>query len=71
MTMPDSAPTPAAAPDDALFQVGDQQPAPLDHIARVNPDLSAEDKLRLSELRVGKAIELTQDGRTARVRRTR
>jgi hypothetical protein len=71
--MPTITPTAAAPelPDDALFQVGDQQPVPLEHLARVNPDLVAEDKLRLSELRVGKAVELAQGGRVVRVRRTR
>jgi hypothetical protein len=71
--MPTNTPTSATPqlPADALFQVGDQQPVPLEHLAHVNPDLVAEDKVRLSELRVGKALELAQDGRVVRVRRTR
>ena len=58
-------------PDDALFQVGDQQPVPLAHLERVNPELAAEDKLVLQALAVGKSARFTFEGRTASVRRTR
>jgi hypothetical protein len=64
---------PSQLPADALFRVGDgdEEPVPLEHLERVNPELDPEDKLRLSALRVGKALELSRDGLVVRVRRTR
>lgn len=62
---------PPPLPPDALFQIGDEQPVPFAYLERVNPELSAEQKLVLRDLVVGKSTTLVFEGRTSRVRRTR
>jgi hypothetical protein len=70
ITAPNSEPMPASD-ESALFQVGDEQPAPMSHLMRVNAELTPDDVGRMRALRVGKALELAHDGHVVRVRRTR
>jgi hypothetical protein len=58
-------------PPDALFQVEAEQPVPFAHLERVNPELTAEQKVGLRALGVGKSTTLAFEGNTVRVRRTR
>jgi hypothetical protein len=62
---------PPGLPPEALFQVEGQQPVSLAHLERVNPDLSAEDRVAIRALGVGQSITLSYEEASVRVRRTR